>query len=68
MSKEVNSNVCMVKHLPGVDECYIISYKPVGKVDARMVMWFPRSDTTDAKDRDGVEAIEAVKAYLEDQK
>jgi hypothetical protein len=68
MKQEINSSVCIVKHVPGADECYIISYTPFGKVDARMVMWFPRNDTTDAKDRHGVEAIEAVKAYLEAKK
>ena len=29
----VNPNVCIVKHMPGADEYYVISYTPLGKVD-----------------------------------
>ena len=64
----INSNVCIVKHITGGDECYIISYIPPGIVDFKMVMWFPGSDKTDAKDINGVKAIEAVKEFLQKQK
>lgn len=63
-NQSVNPNVCIVRHVPGADEFYIISYKPVGQVDFKMVMWWPGGDKTDAKDIHGVNAIEAVKAFL----
>ena len=61
----ITSSVCIVNHITGPDECYIISYTPLGRVDSKMVMWFPDGDKTDAKDMNGVRAIEAVKEYLQ---
>ena len=61
----INPNVCIVTHVRGENEYYIISYKPLGKVDSKMIMWFPEDDKTDATDLNGVEAIEQVKEFLE---